>query len=402
MAAPICTKRLVYHIGGYDPITPQDAAHSRFKRELKRFERTWSVTCSVSAERLTEDELRWCITSEGPNWRGETDYHLIRWDDVITTFARRPLWRRLPLGVLSFLDFILAGALWGYLRTNWYYAAFFLYPFLVFAVLTAVAIITGAMVAKLTVSVAAGISAGCAAFAVLFLGPWRWLHLAPLFDDWIFSRAYIRYSDQGLERRLNRIASEIVAAATQSGADEILFVGHSLGAVLAIDLIDRILTLDPSFGQVGPRVAFLSVGSSVLKIGLHGSAERFRAAAQRVALAPGVFWGDFQARIDIMNFYNTEPITEMALIATGRPVVRLVEIGRMLEHAVYRRIRLRFFRVHCQFISGNDRRASYDYFMLVCGPFSAERQTLSHDGAMSMMREDGSLDAAEHRAGTVS
>ena len=73
------------------------------------------------------------------------------------------------------------------------------------------------------------------------------------------------------------------------------------------------------------------------------------------------------------------------------PVARQVEFGRMLEHATYRRIRLRFYRLHCQFISGNDRRAPYDYFMLVCGPVSAKCQTVAADGALSMIGDDGAL-----------
>ena len=92
-----------------------------------------------------------------------------------------------------------------------------------------------------------------------------------------------------------------------------------------------------------------------------------------------------------MNFYNTNPMAEMALPTEGGPVVRLVEFGRMLEHAMYRRIRLKFYRLHCQFISGNDRRAPYDYFMLVCGPVSAKSQTLASDGAVSMIGEDGAI-----------
>jgi hypothetical protein len=95
-----------------------------------------------------------------------------------------------------------------------------------------------------------------------------------------------------------------------------------------------------------------------------------------------------------MNFYNTNPMAEMALPTEDGPVVRLVEFGRMLEHAIYRRIRLKFYRLHCQFISGNDRRASYDYFMLVCGPLSAKSQTLAADGAVSVIEEDGSLISA--------
>jgi len=394
MTAPTISKRIVFHIGGFDPFTPPEGAHRRFLRELCRFERTWSVTASVATPNVSADEIKWNVVTSGPNWRVETDYRLVRWDDVIETFSRQPMWRRLPLGILAFFDFVSAGALWGYFRTNWHYAVFFLYPFILFGILAVVAIIAGTFVCRGSASTSAGTMAGLAAFVALLAGPWRWLHLAPLFDDWIFSRTYIRSGDLLLKQKLDRIAGELVVAARQSVADEILLIGHSLGAVLAIDLMARALALDPSLGLAGPRVAFLSIGSSVLKIGLHRDAKSFRAAVERVASAPGVFWGDYQARIDIMNFYNTNPIAEMALTTAVGPVVRLVEIGQMLEHVVYRQMRLRFFRLHCQFISGNDRRAAYDYFMLVSGPCSAECQTLSPDGAMSIIGIDGALSNA--------
>jgi len=393
MIAPKVTRRLVFHIGGYDPITPPGAAHSRFIRELKRFERVWFVACSVSAAKFSQDTMSWDVRTDGQNWRVAADYRVIRWDDVITALDRQPAWRRIPLGMWAFLDFLTAGALRGYLRTNWHYALFFLYPFAVFALLAILATALGTFACHMGMSIAAGSSVGCAAFVLLLLGPWRWLHLAPLFDDWIFSRAYVRGSNLVLEQRLSRIAAQMSEAARQVCADEILIVGHSLGAVLAIDLIDRALALDPSFGTKGPRVAFISVGSSILKIGLHRAAHRFRAAVQRVASAPGVFWGEYQARIDIMNFYNTDPIAQMALSSPRGPLVRLVEISRMLERVVYRRIRLKFFRIHCQFVSGNDRRAAYDYFMLVCGPLSAEAQTVSPDGALSMINDRGVLES---------
>ena len=63
----------------------------------------------------------------------------------------------------------------------------------------------------------------------------------------------------------------------------------------------------------------------------------------------------------------------------------------MLDDAAYRRIRLNFFRMHRQFVSGNTRRARYDYFMLVCGPLSAEAQLRSPDGAASAFANDGTL-----------
>ena len=92
-----------------------------------------------------------------------------------------------------------------------------------------------------------------------------------------------------------------------------------------------------------------------------------------------------------LNFYDVDPMAEMSLPSKPGPVIRLVEFGRMLEHDMYRRIRLRFYRLHSQFVSGNDKRASYDYFMLVCGPVSARYQTVAVDGALSIIGEEGSL-----------
>ena len=387
------TKRLVFHIGGYDPITPPDGAYRRFQRELKRFERSWSVTGSVGASEVGTDEMMWTVTTTGPNWRVDSEYHLVRWDDVIQAQSCEPWWRRLPLGILAFLDFIVAGAALRYFRANWQYGVFFLYPFVLFFVLAGSAIAAGILLGRKDALIGAAL--GMTTFAVLMVGPWRWLHLAPLFDDWIFSRNYIRNGSPILTERLERIAKKVIETAARSNVDEILLVGHSLGAVLTVDLIDKILLLQPTLGLGRPRVALVTIGSSVLKIGLHRHAVEFRKQVERIASAPGIFWGDYQARVDIMNFYDTNPLGEMGMPARSQPVVRLVEIGRMLEHTMYRQLRLRFFRLHCQFISGNDRRADYDYFMLVCGPLAAEYQTLMSDGAQGSIDADGTLRCRE-------
>jgi hypothetical protein len=390
-------KRLVFHVSGYDPITPHAGAQRRFVREIGRFELAWSVKAVIDGLRCSVDQTNWIVTTTGPNWRVQTDYHLVRWDDVVETFSRRTIYYRIPLGIIAFLDFVLAGALRGYLRANWHYAVFFLYPFVMFGAIILAASLASLLAFKTSGSLPVAIVVGFVVLAALLAGPWRWLHLDVLFDDWSFSRDYIRSGNSIIEQRLNRLAAEIVAAANGSAADELLIIGHSLGAVLAVDLLDRALMLDPAFGSRKIPVTLLTIGSSVLKIGLHRGATRFRAAVARVARSE-IFWGDYQARVDIMNFYKTDPLVEMALPAENAPEVRLVELGRMLEHAMYRRIRLKFYRLHCQFISGNDKRALYDYFMLVCGPVSAKSQTLAPDGALSMIGEDGSLVSVPHPA----
>jgi hypothetical protein len=178
---------------------------------------------------------------------------------------------------------------------------------------------------------------------------------------------------------------------TTRDADEILIIGHSLGAVLAIDMLDRALRQNPDLGRRGPAFGLATVGSSVLKIGLHRGAGRFRAAVARVAAQPSLIWADYQALRDVMNFYRTDPMAAMGLPSTGKPIVRPVSLRKMLDPAAFRRMRHRFFRLHCQFISGNDRRAPYDYFMLALGPVPFARQAAKPEGATDCIAPDGAL-----------
>ena len=387
-------KRLVFHIGGYDPITSHVSAQRRFVREIARFQRTWSVRAAVDGSHDTADQMQWNVTTTGRDWLVETDYRHVRWHDVIEAFGRRSIGSRISVGILAFLDFVLSGTLWRYLRSNWRYAGFFLYPFVMFGLLIAAAFLIGVCAFKITGSIPIAIGGGLFGFAAVLAGPWRWLHLGDLFDDWIFSREYIRCGNPEIEQRLDRLATELVAAASNFAADEILVIGHSLGAVLAVDLLDRALRLDPALGRKKIPVTFLSVGSSILKVGLHPKAIRFRTTMERVARSRAIFWGDYQALIDVMNFYKSRPMAEMGLSTESEATVRVVKLSRMLDDEIYQRIRLRFFRLHNQFVSGNDRRTSYDYFMLTCGPVSAKSQTLAPDGAVSMIADDGGLIAS--------
>lgn len=394
MSGKPVAKRLVFHIGGYDPITSHESAQRRFVRELARFQRTWAVQAAIDGSHDTADQIQRKVTTTGPDWRVETDYRQVRWHDVIEAFGRRSIGSRISVGVLAFLDFVWTGTLWRYLQTNWRYALFFLYPFVTLGLLLAAAFLIGVFAFKITGSVAIASGGGLVGFAAFLAGPWRWLHLGNLFDDWIFSREYIRYGNSEIEQRLDRLAAELVAAASSSAADEILVIGHSLGAVLAVDLLDRALSIDPALDRNQTRVTFLSVGSSILKIGLHPKAICFRTAVERVAKSRAIFWGDYQALVDPLNFYKSRPMAEMGLSTENEATVRVVRLSRMLDDEIYRRIRFNFFRVHCQFVSGNDRRTSYDYFMLTCGPVSAKAQTLAPDGAVSMIADNGGLVAS--------
>lgn len=390
VSARIVHRRLVYQLDGFDLASPEQA-HARFVHGLRRFERTWGATAVVSPPAADDDLTTWSVTARGPNWEVATAMRLVRWDDVIAGLHAEPARRRLPRFLHAFASFLWGGALWGYLRTNPRYAAFFLYPAALLALVAVAAILAGVGAARLTGLPALGVAAGLAAGALGYGACHRWAYLSHLLDDWIFAHELLAADHPVLGPRLERVAEELIREAEAGRHDEILVVGHSLGAVLAVILLEQVLGRRPGLAGAGTPVAFLSLGSSILKVGLHRGAGALRGRVAALAGTQALFWADYQSVSDIMSFYRTDPVRALGLVGPGSPVVRSVRASRMLDEATYRRVRRNLFRIHCQYVRGNQRRADYDYYMFAVGPLRAEDQARSGNGAQSAFGAEGAL-----------
>ena len=388
MTDPVA-RRLVFHVAGYDPMSAE-TAHHRFTRELARFRATWGVSAQAGPLTLEDDVATWPVEAQGPDWSVAAEVRWLRWEEVMARLHAMSTPQRLLRGFATFADFIRAGALRHYVRHNWRYALFFVYPAFQVFLFAAIGALVGWGAALLSGWAWLGIGAGVAAFAGILQWARRRTRLDHLFDDWIFAREQVRNPDPGLAARLERIAQEIVAVARAGEVDEVLVLGHSLGAVLAVEIVDRALARDPMLGTHGTAVSFATVGSSIPKLGFHGGAERLRGMLARVGGASHVTWVDYQAHADVMNFHKLHPVRGLGAGERG-PLVRLVSIRRMLDEAYYRDIRTNLLRVHNQFVSGNQARCIYDYFMLVCGPRTLETLGRAGEGAADCLAPDGSL-----------
>ena len=175
-------------------------------------------------------------------------------------------------------------------------------------------------------------------------------------------------------------------------ADEIVVVGHSGGTPLVPCVIARALELDPEIGRKRPKVILLTVGAIMPAVALHPKAVRMREAVRRVAVEPSVQWIDVQARKDVMNFWDFDPVIGVGVDAGPQrcnPRVWRVRLHDMLSPDLYRKLSGNYFRFHYQFIMANNLRAPYDYFMLVCGPLSLIEWAKRGNSAVAEFSSDG-------------
>jgi pimeloyl-ACP methyl ester carboxylesterase len=300
----------------------------------------------------------------------------------------------------AFADFVCSGTFFRYFAASYRYALFFLMPFFNVTLFAAAGAllglwVTGALALTGPVRAAVAIAIAVAAFAALMRWPGRRWRVVVGLADWIFARDYMYGRRRDIEARLDRFADRLLVRVHAADVDEIVIVGHSLGATFAVDFIARALARDPELARRGPTLALLTIGATIPKLALHPAGARLRAWAEKVAAEPSLFWVEYQARDDAISFYKFHPVALRA-IADGKavpPLVRRAQLHTMMAPEDLRRHRFNFMRLHYQFVMANARRAAYDYFMIVCGPLRLQDIALAGNGPADLIAADGALAA---------
>lgn len=386
-------RRCIVHISGFEPVTPE-TLDRRMRSGLKKFAPLWGATSTASKPELSADgrAMRWDVETKGPNYATSCRYTVLRWDELMMPYVERPwIWRMVD-GYKALLEFAVTGTIGRYFKANVRYGLFVIYPVILLVLFALAAVAAGIAAAALGVPVP-WLSAPVIAIAVFllalrFVGAYFYLDFA--LADWAFAADLSRRDVTGLDEILGRFAEEVLANMRDPEADEVLLSSVSLGAVMLIEALARAYVMDPDLARHARRAAFLTVGSSLLKIGLHPGAGELRKVVGRIGGEPSLFWVEYQAKVDLINFYKTDPVRDMGLAATGRPIVQTVRIRDMMTAADYRKAQRNSLLLHRQFVMPNGQRYFYDFYQICFGPMPlAERVRLGGKAAQRFAK-DGS------------
>jgi hypothetical protein len=391
-------RRHVFHIGGYDPVVPEEQ-FDRFRKSLSRFEEIWNVSTQTSEiVHLSKISASWETQAHGPNWKTHVTFETLRWDDLVSLDSRRSLFSRVYHSALTLLDFTITGTVFRYFRASLKYAGFFIFPYFSIAALALASFVMAyglARLLRLTGFPAAALGAFIAIpiFTALIyrLDPRR--RIGHALDDAIFARQFLYGQRPELEKRIDAFADIIIERVRKADVNEILIVGHSLGAAMAVASIARSLKQDTQLATQGPPLCLLTVGATIPKFSLHPKGKEFREATKAIAAETPIRWAEYQARDDVISFYRFDPVALKKVGRTdldGRPNIRRVQLTSMMSAASFKRHRFNFMRLHYQFLMGNDLRAPYDYCMITCGPLAFDEIT-APAGGVDRFQPDGAV-----------
>jgi hypothetical protein len=405
-------RRHVIYVEGYDP-QGAEGYYNLFERAWRRFVKIWAVDGKLGGLQLdSADFAHWDVEAAGPNWRVTTRYDFLRQEQVIRANMAEPSRRQIPRSLAWTFDYLISGALFRVFRASWPFGVVLVY-FQLSIIGWLVMSAGGGYLAALAalnyldlpnpVAAVIGVAAGAAIFAMLRQVANR-NFVTQINSHWPYLCEFARGEASCFDAPIEACARRLIEVARANTVDEIIVVGHSGGGALAPAVVTRALELDPEVGRRGPLVVLLTLGSIAPGAALHPKATRLRGVFARLAVEPSVTWIDAQARKDVLNFWDFDPVAGLGIDAGAarcNPTIWRVRFRDILSAEFYRRIRFNFFRLHYQFIMANDRCAPYDYFMLVAGPIPVATWASDPFGAMCSFGPNGELSEAPASAPAV-
>lgn len=290
-------RRRVFYIPGYDPI------HPRRYRELYRTESTAQAAISNyeigQTPKTGKGPYGWHVNAVIDGAKVEADVEVLLWSDIVrdsmATSIPATYWQLVRTAWTYITTGTLRRLMW--MRKGPVIAA--LYPVGMLLLQLLIAVIAGAMVnawGKSLLMPYIGIvghlislAAGAALFAVIL----RWFKKKDgkffayyLMHDYAFSARWRGANPPALENRMDAFG-DIIAAALQDDVDEVLIVGHSSGAHLAVSILADLFRA----GRVptgGPALGFLSLGQVVPMMSFLPDAYRLRADLAHLSGQNGV------------------------------------------------------------------------------------------------------------------
>ena len=396
--------RHIIYIGGYDP-RGLAQYYRMFRTELRKFARLYGVTTTITRPQsadngeMAAEMASWTIETSAADWQTKTEYDFLRFEDFIQRDLAQPIWRIVFHAVWIYLRLIVRGTAFRFFASSWRFATFITWPHIV---LLAEAICVGVVAYAVRWALdALGIPdlfsiAVAAAVFVALLGTMlkyteKRTYVLYLLADTIWTWQFSHRQRPEWDQRIDRFAEHLVKVASNSAAEEIVLVGHSSGSFLGVEILARALKLDPELGRHGPRIVLLTIGANFPIVGYHAASQDFRDHLRRLAVEPSIAWIDCQARKDVMNFFQFDPLAAHGIdvgAAKRNPTIVPLRFREVILPEHYGAFRRQFFRMHFQFVMANEVPHAYDFFMIVCGPVPLAERMAVPQAALTVVTGD--------------
>ncbi|MEW5838788.1 MAG: hypothetical protein AB1717_08145 [Pseudomonadota bacterium] len=372
-------RRHVFYFPGFDP-RGASFYHRIYREESDKQSAVNGLTASVGRRRRVSDVSQgWTVHAQDGATRVETCYEFMVWDDIVRAHWPKG-YAALLLSALRFIFFyVFSGAIFKIAKTSWPPTVTIIYPVVFIILAIILALFAAWSVAVLLLPLAGVWLAGIAAtlaFALALMGARRLgdrINVFWLLRIYAFTAEWGRVGIPALDARMQAFAERIQAVMASDDCDEILVLGHSVGTIMVVPVLARLLEK----GDTERRLTLVTLGEIIPLLSLLPQAEAYRRDLARVAKASSrILWADFTAAVDSACFPLVNPVlaSGLALEQGEGPFILSTRFHTLFHPASYRRIRRDWYRMHFQYLMSTELQGSYDIFAMTGGALSVSRR----------------------------
>ena len=177
-----------------------------------------------------------------------------------------------------------------------------------------------------------------------------------------------------------------ICEALDSDVDEVLIVGHSSGAHLAVVLAAEVLRRRAD----ASKLALLTLGQAIPVTSFLPDAWDLRRDLQQISTREDVKWLDVSAPGDGACFALSDPVAVSGAASVSRkygPTVISAAFSQTLSVETQRATRWKFFRRHIQYLCAFDYPVEYDYFKITAGPVGLKARFAHRSSTASVVEK---------------
>lgn len=376
-SATLVRRRRVFYIPGYDPFPP------RRYRELYRTEAAAQAAVSghmISlGPRPAGGSYGWHVTARIEGAAVDADVEVLVWSDIVRASMSPGIGATYLQLLRTAWLYLASGALVRLMRLRKGPMIAALYPIAILLVELLLACVAGWIWA--------------AALGAVFTGGWVWLaarlgsalavvwcvlwlfrradhrvYAWYLMHDYAFAAVFGGANPPALEARIAAFGDAIAKALTGDW-DEVLVVGHSSGAHVAVSVVADVIR-SGRVRTAGPALGLLSLGQVVPMVSFLPGSGRLCADLAFLSESATLAWIDVTAPGDGCAFALCDPVSVSGMAGTNKrwPLVLSAAFTQTLSPERWKSLRWRFFRLHFQYLCAFDRPGNYDYFAITAGP----------------------------------
>lgn len=376
-------KRRVFYVSGFDP-RGAAAYHRLFCEESEKHAAQRKIELHAG-RRTREGPLRttWEVERKGADGIVHTTFEFMHWDDIARRHWHAGLISLYALGFKTYWHWLVLSdiLLRVYRLARWNFVTG-IAPAAVLFLLPLVGLLAGWVGHALGENLFPGARwpawiVGAAGFSVVVGAGWwlgRYFSLAWLLRTYGFVLDYSLGRVPELDERIARFTERLAGYLAASDDDEILIVGHSVGANVAVSLLARMLAGNPALLQQAPPLGFLTLGGSVPMQGLLPWAQQFREELSQLASRRDFDWVDVTATQDVASFALLNPVAASGVALSGdgpeRPLVVSGAFRERLTPQTYETASWDVFRMHFQYLMAGELPLENDYLSITTDDLS--------------------------------